>query len=766
MNSDCALCGLAVPNEPLIEEGHPFCCAGCLTVYKILACQGTLESYQTHPLFLQAVDAHVASAAAAGEPIPIDFEETHTFHFEIEGMWCPSCAEAIRLIMLRQKGIKRCIVDYATDLSLIEYAPRLVSKETILERIKRLGYHPQEHFSSEKKHVSRSLWVRFALAAFCALNLMMTAYPLYVSALGLKTEGYEEALGWVSLALSIPLVTYASEPIWRRFFSTALRTGHFGMETLVALGIITTFCYSTYQVFIHQPTHLYYDSMSMIITLVLLGKILELKTKRSAKETLFRLTRTLPNKGYKRVAPDQYAYVPLKEIALGDCLLARPGEKIVLDGVIEAGEGLVDESIMTGEALPKRKIKGSAVIGGSLVKQGALHYFTTVTPEKTLLSKMLHFIEHDLERKKRLYPFVDRLIPYFVPLIFFLALLVFPFGGIDRSLSVLLISCPCALGIAASLAESLMLYRFAEEGILVRNRAALFELAKDPLFVFDKTGTLTKGQFRVIQGLEKLSEKERSILKAMTQRSTHPVSHAICEELSDSSSHLDDFQEMAGKGLEAQVDGCLFRLGSFAFISEWGLAATDCSSSFTTVVYFVEKGMLPIAIHLGDELRSNIPSVDGVVLSGDHPALAAHVAAVCGFRWGKGGCSPIQKRDEIETLKGEGRPIVMVGDGINDASALAAADVGISVVSASDASIEVSDLFLTTDKLDALPMLCRLATRGRRIIHQNLFWAFFYNGVGIGLAFAGLLTPLFSAAAMMLSSVCVTLNSLRLKKKS
>ncbi len=748
MSTNCALCSLKCPRDPVMEEEKPFCCTGCLTVFRILGAQGFEGDYQTHPIYNQALSSGVISNPDLFAEEKIVEGEIETLHLEIEEMWCPSCAEAIRMIVMRQKGIKRCVVDYATDLAVIEYSPRVHSKDDLFNLIAKLGYQPRSLLAGERKP-ARSLLVRFGLSAFCALNLMMLALPIYTDQF---TEGYERAVAWLSFALALPLITYGAWPIWRRFY-LGLRTGFFGMETLVIIGALTAFTYSTAHLFSHQLSHLYFDSMGMLLTFVLLGKILERRAKFSAKQSLFRITRSLPKKGMKRLKSGEYASVPIKEINVGDWIMARMGEKVILDGVVVEGEGLVDASVMTGEAIPVRVKPGTRIVGGSIVKQGALHIEVTATAEQSVLAKISAMIEHDLGRKRLSIRLVDKIIPFFVPFVLILASIAYPFGGIFRSLSVLLISCPCAIGIAAPLAQSRLLYRFAEKGALVRNRAALAILAKNPLFAFDKTGTLTEGKFRVLSEL-KLSTGHQAILKGLSHHTTHPVAAALGETLLHSVT-LEKVHESIGRGMEGIYAGKSYLLGSTTFMREHGI---DAPSSGGTAVHFAEEKTLLTSIHLGDQLRSDLPKVDGVILSGDSQELVSEIAKKCGFRWGKGGCDPLQKRAEIEKLP---KPVAMVGDGVNDAPALSAADVGISVVSATDLSIEVSDILLTKSSLSALPELVKLAKRGERIIRQNLFWAFLYNGVGLCLAMAGLLTPLYAVSAMLLSSLCVTLNSMR-----
>jgi len=756
-SSLCALCRLDLPKNPLLEKGHAFCCNGCLTVFTLI---GTQENYQSHPLFQEAIKAGILSNAHAepqAQQTDVEQEEVK-FHLQIDGMWCPACAEAIQLILLKQKGISRCLVDYATDLAMITIQPRLLSKQIVITLIHKLGYRASELFSEEKRNLSFSLWLRFVIAAFCAMNIMMFSYPLYASHFGQLIEGYGMTFGWFSFALALPLVTYCAWPIWRRLTLSFL-SGFFAMETLVLMGVSTAFILSTLHLFQGMENGLYFDSLSMVITFVLLGKILERKAKFSAKETLFRLSTCLPKKACKKTLEGDFIYVPIKEVHVGDSLFVRTGEKVLFDGIVIQGEALVDEAVMTGEAMPCSKQPGAPLIGGSLIKQGNVIMQVTKERSHSLIGQILLLIEQDLAKKNRTSQLIHTITRYFIPCVLALALLACLLFEWERSLTLLLISCPCAMGIAAPLVQSRLYFRFAEKGALVRARNQLHLLGQRPFFVFDKTGTLTEGKFEVLKGLEGLSSEHLRILKALASISQHPISLALSKTLTCPTEALDEGVEIVGRGVCGIYQGKEYILGSERFLKEKGFETT---SHTTTVVYLASEKKVLAEIHLGDRLRTHLPKVEGVILSGDSPKLVSNVAHQCGFLWGKGGMDPLQKREEILKLKAMGRPIIMVGDGINDAPAMTAADLGISVATASDMAVEVSDILLTTEHLDALPILCQLAKKSQKIIYQNLFWAFFYNGVGVGLAFFGIMDPFFAALAMITSSLCVSLNALRL----
>ncbi|MCH9609502.1 MAG: Copper-exporting P-type ATPase [Chlamydiales bacterium] len=722
----CKLCQLPLPSHPV--QSH-FCCSGCHLVYQILKTQ-KIDEIKKHPIYTQAVASGVISHPQIKPATP---KETDRLTLEIEGMWCQSCARLIELLLAR-KNIS-CVVDYTTDLALIDYNPKEIGKEKIFSHLQKLGYRAQSFGFPGKKEVARAQWLRFSIAAFCALNLMMFAYPLYTQ----KVEGGFGALfGWISFAFSIPLLTYGAAPIWRRFF-TALKALHLGMETLILIGVSAAFCASTYQLFSKNYTDLYYDSMGMVLAFVLLGNLLEKKAKFSAKESLFRIFRTLPRRG-RRKEGECYVDVPLKELQIGDTLLVKTGEKIVLDGVIIDGHIAVDESILTGEAVPQNKLKGDKVVGGSVVNTGYCHY--KVTDKNGVLGRVIKTIESQLTAKREEKSLLDHLLLFFVPTVLLIALLV---GGVN-GVTVLLIACPCAIGIAIPLAESSLIHSLAKLGMIVRNKAALRHLRKSPFYVFDKTGTLTEGKFQL---LTPFSDPHLTTLaKASSHPTCIPLSHG--EGLS-----FDHIEERIGLGMVGTISHKQYLLGSARLLQEEGIIPPPVISEHTLLYFVADKKVIPLL--LGDKLRKNLPKVEGMVLSGDRNEVVEQFSP---FSQWKGECDPFEKKKEIEKLKTK-RPIVMVGDGINDAPAMGAADLAISMHSGSEMACQVADILITD--LSSLEKLAPLCLKGYHITLQNLFWAFIYNGIGIVLAALGVLTPLHAAVAMVLSSLSVTFNSLRLK---
>lgn len=789
---NCALCAIELPKYPIIEGDNAYCCAGCHAVFNILSTKNQLANFEEHPLFKQALRSGLISNPALLEQIrrnrPIVPEnEVEKLHLEIQEMWCPACSEVIKLLLLQQKGVLNCVVDYSTDLASIEWSARYVSKERIFALISSMGYRPQFLNNVDRKAVTSDLYYRFIVAAFCSINVMMFAYPLYATYFDYDEQDYGSLFAWLSLFVSLPVIGYSAWPIFRRFL-LGLAVGLFGMETLVVIGVSTAFGLSLYDL-LQGGTKVYFDSMTVIITFVLLGKIIEAKAKFSAKDSLFRLVRALPRRGRKCMKDGTTIFVSIKEIDLNDTLVAFSGEKIVTDGVVLTGEGTFDESLITGEAIPISKVAGDPVFGGSILQNGSVTFRVSANIEDSTLHKILGMIQLDIGHKTFYMRAADRIVRWFIPAVILISILTAFYcvllGVVDeektaletafvRAISVLLISCPCAIGIAAPLAESHLMSGLAAFGAIVRNRGCLSLLGKETVFVFDKTGTITEGHFTVIEGLKNLTSEQRSLLKGVATQSNHLIARAVVLAIDEEPFLFEDVKEYVGKGLIAKNQEDTYLLGSGELLLQNQLSVPFQEESAQThwiasTVYFVQNGVCLSILKLGDRIREgakdvieSLHPVKTILLSGDaRPAVEA-VGRFCGFSEWEYGFSPLQKQQYIDSLRKQGEIVCMLGDGINDAPALTSAHIGISVVSATDISIQVSDLLLTTDRLQVLSKIRKLGRQGQRIVKQNLFWAFFYNVIGIGLAVAGILSPIFAAFAMIASSLMVLFNARRI----
>lgn len=785
----CTLCDLSIHSPTVLFEELPFCCHGCKAVYTILSTKNTLANPRENPIFLQALQAGIISNPMLLEELAAEkksSEETapcERWHFELGEMWCPTCAELIRWVILREKGISHCVVDYATDLASVEFNPMITSKESLTRTIQSLGYTVQPLDETLSKPVPRSLYLRLAIASFCSLNVMMLAYPLYATFFDPETEGVGNLFAWISLYASLPVLTYSAWPIYHKFWY-GLRAGLLGMEALVTTGIAAATALSLYELW-NGSNYVYFDSMTVIVAFVLFGKLLETRAKFSAKEAFLKLSRALPRKGRKKIGEEEYQFVPLKEIDVGDTVVVFPGEKIVLDGIVEKGVGVCDESVMTGEPIPVKKERGCAVVAGTVLQQGEIHYIVSVPPDKSLLSRIVEMTHGEIGNKHSYVRPADTIVRWFIPIVFTVALLTGMacyFASIDdgqgvantailRMTAVLLISCPCAIGIAAPIVEGYLLTALASEGVMIRNRGVLSLLGREDVYLFDKTGTVTEGKFKVCGGLSDLSSQDRSILKTMASHSNHLIARAIADAVAEEKVKGMEVTEVISKGMVGFLGGDRYLLGSESWMVENGVKFSQSLSGTTkTVSFFACNDKILSEIILGDSIRNEIKcclkeltAVKKVLLSGDREQAVRAIAEEGDFDDWVGEHSPSQKMEYVHRLNSQGLIVAMVGDGINDAPALTAAPIGISVLSASDLSIQVSDILLTTPKLSALPKMREMAVFSRKIVNQNLFWAFFYNVLGFGLAVGGMLSPLYAAAAMVASSLIVVGNAQRLR---
>lgn len=793
-HATCSLCQRDHLSLPILEGINAFCCAGCHAVFNILSAKNELQGFDSNPVFLQALKSGLISnpqliQAIENQKRTLIGEERDRIYLEIKEMWCPSCAEIIKLIVMNVKGTTNCVVDYSTDFASIEFSPRYTSKEALIAVISSLGYSPQKADGKVSKAVSTSLYLRFAVAAFCSLNVMMLAYPLYATYFSYDGEGYGPLFAWISLIISLPVVFYSGWPIWRRLLNS-IKTGILGMETLVFLGVASALSVSIFEL-IQGGTRVYFDTMTVIIVFVLLGKIIESRAKFSAKESLIRLTKATPRRVRRRFADGTIKFVPIKEIEAGHLLLAYAGERASLDGLVVEGEGACDESLMTGESMPIAKKTGDAILGGSIVVRGQIMYRATGKYEDSVLHKIMGMVEHDVGNKSTYIQAAESIVRWFVPVVLIIAAITAIFwwlfppaddlhpgeNALLSALAVLLISCPCAIGIAAPTAESYLMNGLASLGVIVRNRGCLRVFGNETMMIFDKTGTITEGRYKVQGGLENLSDESLSILACLASKSTHPVSCAIFNAVVEKvTSNLDveDLEEVVGFGVKGKFKGRMYFLGSRRFMESYRikLSFNNYQSSIFSTVYFADASSCLAQIHLGDQVRRDVKAViqnmkpaKTILLSGDNESVVAMIAKQNGFDTWRSQCSPMEKRQFVDSLKKQGEIVCVIGDGINDAPALTLANVGVSVVNATDMSIQVSDLLMTTDKLSILSQARDLARKGRKIVKQNLFWAFFYNVIGIILAAFGVLSPIFAAFAMSISSLTVLLNARRLAKE-
>jgi heavy metal translocating P-type ATPase len=793
----CSLCGLAAGRAPIarrFEDGieQPFCCLGCMNVYAILRESGVLASgvdIRDTDLFKQSLRLGLianaeASRKAAAPAIPADAETKETI-YHVSGMWCSSCGWVIEHALAVEPGIVSAEVMFASDLLKIKYCPQYVPPGRITDRIATLGYRAGEYApQADRDHSERrDLLLRIGVAAFLWLNVMTLSLVIYASYWEAISDSARRIVPLCLMALATPAVLYSAWPVLR-IAAIGLRTFTLRMEALLALGIVAAYGYSAVQA-LTGGTHFYFDTACAIITLVLLGKLLERGAKERTAQSIALLYRMMPKKA-RLMAPDgRERFVSIEALEPGAVFCVKPGERIPADGQVVAGSSHVDESVLTGESAPRTRNPGDGVICGSLNAGGVLEIRATRVGADSTLSQIIRSVESAMSSRSAIERVVDRAARMFVPIVIGVAALAF-FGGVAfgvdsatalmRAIAVLVIACPCALGIATPLAITAAVGAASRRGILVSDSRVLELVNKVDVMVLDKTGTVTEGDFAVLDLA--LPREVLPLVAAVEAYSEHPlgrasVRHAQSQGLSIPSAL--DIEIYKGQGIAGFINGRRIVVGNRRLVPGIEPAlearASQWEASGATVAFVSIDGRPAGAMAFGDRVRVGAPEliaalrargIRTIMLSGDSEATTAFVARQTGVDEFRAGVPPDGKLALIGELKTGGRTVAMAGDGVNDAPALAAADLGIALGSGTDLAMRAAPVVLMSPALDRVLEVFDLSRMTLRTVRQNLFWAFFYNVAGITLAITGILNPILAAGAMVLSSLSVIGNSMRL----
>jgi Cu2+-exporting ATPase len=630
------------------------------------------------------------------------------------------------------------------------------------------------------------LLMAVGVGAFLAMNVMMCSFVLYTRGAEADRAAGEAWVRWALLALATPALFLLGLPFLNRGFKR-LKDRSLDADALIVVGVIAGFALSVRSV-LSGGGPVYLDTAMGILLFVTIGRYLEASSRARTTDALSALVKQLPSEA-ARVVNGVEERVPVDALRPGDVIRVRPGERIAVDGTIADGTASVSEAEITGESVPASRGPGDAVAAGTLNQDGSLLVEARRTGSETTVARLVKLVAESRAGRYTLAPLVDRLSAAFVPLVLLIAAgtLAFwthragPGKGLMNALSVLLIACPCAIGIATPLASTAAVGRAAAAGVLVRSGAVFEALARSKRVFLDKTGTLTTGNLSLSDVHPAPGFDREGLLKlaaALEAGSEHPVSRAICaaagekkerEREEEISLKVEEFRAVAGRGVEGLVGGKRVRVGTAAFVGAPSVevppgmssALVSCSGTFEGILLFADR-VRPEAAEVVSALRGRGLSLE--VLSGDLSSRVSSFAAGFPGLRAAGGLSPEGKLERIRASVAAGESPVMVGDGINDAPALSAASAGVTLESGTDLAREVADVTILGGDLRKLPWTIDLAHRTVRTAHRNLFWAFFYNGIGIALAVCGLLHPLFGAAAMIASSLLVVVHSQRLTR--
>jgi heavy metal translocating P-type ATPase len=764
----CELCGL--------ESGEArFCCAGCENVYTILVESGVLASGQNFretELYQRSLQLGLIRSASREQPkAEASTAELREAVYQLSGMWCTSCAWLIEHALLDVHGVESARVNFASDLLNVRYSPRDVPPGRIAARVESLGYRASEYTgqSAASDRERRDLLLRVGVAAFLSMNVMMFSLVVYAGYFERITASFGRYIPFLLMALATPSVFYCAAPILRIAWAGA-RTGVLRMETLLAMGILMAYGYSAAEAFAGGQ-HVYFDTACAIVTLVLTGKAIERGAKEKTARAMTLLYRMMPNKA-RLMADGHERFVSLEALKPGAVFRVKSGERIPADGVVVEGRSHADESVLTGESAPRPKAPGDAVVCGSINTGGVLDIEATRVGEESTLARIVRTVEQAAVNRTAIEHTVDRVSRAFIPAVLTIAAFTFagwtwrsghPAAALMHGIAVLVIACPCALGIATPLALTAAVSGAARRGILVSDARVLETIRGVDVVVLDKTGTATRGEFALLETAGDMSRMNE--LAAVEAWSEHPIAKA----LGRSSLAAAEVQVATGSGIRGVVGGTEYFLGNRRMVEAVTGHAPEAGGRLQ--VYFGWDREVRGALSFGDPVRPEAVElcadlrrrgVRTVLLSGDTAAATEAAGAAIGADEWRGEATPEDKVEIIRGLQQSGHVVAMIGDGVNDAPSLAQADLGIALSSGADIAMQAAPLVLMNSSLAAVTETLDLARLTFRVVRQNLVWAFAYNAVGITLAVVGLLNPILAAGAMVLSSLSVIGNSRRL----
>ena len=727
----------------------------------------------------------------------------------VTGMSCASCASSVESMLKTQEGVKDAGVNYANQTAWVDYDQKKVNLSDLKQVIQSIGYDliiTQHEGKDVQEEISRRHYDQLKKNTIWASVL---ALPVVVLGMFFMDAPYAN---WLMLLLTFPVLFWFGRSFIINAFKQA-KHGNANMDTLVALSTGIAFAFSTFNTFfphfLHSRglhPHVYFEAAAVIVAFILLGKLLEERAKSNTSSAIKKLMGLQP-KTVRVIKDGVEKETPISQVTKGDKIIVRPGERIPVDGKVASGKSFVDESMISGEPVPVEKEQGAAVFAGTVNQKGSFQFIAEKVGAETVLANIIKMVQHAQGSKAPVQKLVDKIAGIFVPVVIGLAVLSFivwfVWGGENAAthaflafVTVLVIACPCALGLATPTAIMVGVGKGAENGILIKDAESLELGHRVTAVVLDKTGTITEGKPEVTDfswycPADEVARAKR-VLLAMESQSEHPLAEAVVHHLLEDGYKIqetDTFESITGSGIKAVFEGTPYFVGNRKMLLENGISfdkrmeeqATKLQEEAKTVIWFASGEKVLALVAIADKIKEtskqaifNLQNqgIEVFMLTGDNIQTATAVARKVGLQHFKAEVLPSEKADFVKRLQEEGKIVAMVGDGINDAHALAQADVSVAMGKGSDIAIDVAKITLISSDLNQLPKALKLSSATVRTIRQNLFWAFIYNIIGIPIAagvlypFSGfLLDPMIAGGAMALSSVSVVTNSLRLKTK-
>jgi len=799
----CYHCGQTVPRGVALQveidsTARPMCCRGCQAVAEAIVASGLTDYYRFRtdavPTARELVPAFLSQTAVYDSPavqqtfVQIVDGNAREASLILEGMVCAACVWLNEQHLAKLPGVLAVSINYTTHRARVRWDETQVHLSRILQAVSEIGYlaHPydpgraQEILARERRLHLR----RLAVAAAFGMQVMILAVALYAGTFtGIEAE-FENLFHWLSLILTLPVLGYSAQPFFRSAFRD-LRQLRVGMDVPVSLGLGIAFVGSVWAT-VTGHGEVYYDSVVMFVFFLLTGRYFELTGRKRAAEVSEALVHMLPVTATRLVNGEQEV-VPVGELKTGDLVLVRPGESIPADGHVQDGRSNVDESLLSGESLPLAKMPGAALIGGSINIESPLTLRVDKTGADTVLSAILRLLDRAQTEKPAIAAAADRAAAWFVARVLLLAAGVAlfwyvydPARWLPITLAVLVVTCPCALSLATPTAITAATGRLMRRGLVTTRGHALETLARADTFVFDKTGTLTYGRLMLLDThtYTPVDASEcLALAAALEQHSEHPIARALRATVADLRHTASAVASTPGAGLSGVIHGERYFLGTAEFLREAAdIRAHDDTltalrTGGNTLVLLSDARQLLAAFVIGDEVRAGARTLIAelqrqgkrvLLLTGDHPGAAERVARETGISEVEADLRPQDKLARVHTLASEGAVVAMVGDGVNDAAALAAAHVSVAMGGGTQLAAASADMILLSEHLPHLAEAVQVAGKTVRIIRQNMAWAVGYNLVALPFAAFGLVDPWMAALGMSASSLIVVTNALRL----